>query len=184
VGWATNWNWSGGSGGVKTYISLVYGWQWGFKIQNTGLPVQISSGRAINCGWNFAVNTTGTINVSYDMWLHTTNAPTYQTNPTDEVMVWLYRSGGAGPIGSRQVQAVSLGGTTWDIYRGMNGSTNVFSYVRTTNATTQVLNMMSVMQDLVTRGWVQSSKYLSAIQAGTEVYTGSGDLTTYGFYCR
>jgi hypothetical protein len=38
--------------------------------------------------------------------------------------------------------------------------------------------------DLVSRGWVQSSRYLTSVQAGTEIFTGSGSVTTNGFYCR
>jgi hypothetical protein len=98
-------------------------------------------------------------------------------------MVWLYRAGGAGPIGARQT-TVTIGGSSFDLYRGMNGSTNVFSYVRTQNATTAVHDMTDFLQDLVARGWMQSSKYLASVQAGTEVYSGSGSLTTNGFYCR
>jgi hypothetical protein len=110
-------------------------------------------------------------------------------DPTDEVMVWLYRANGAGPVGTKQV-TVTIAGTSWDLYRGaiLDSSGrmrwNVFSFVRTANATTAVLNLMDFYNDLVTRGWMQSSKYVSSIQAGTEIFTGTGQLDTKGFYCR
>jgi len=183
VGWGTDWQWSGGGNGVKTYVSLVFGWQWGWRVSNTGLPIQISSGKSVNCGWSFSVTNNGTINVSYDMWVHSTSNPDSSSDPTDEVMVWLYRAGGAGPIGTQQT-TVTIGGSSFDLYRGMNGATNVFSYVRTQNATTAVHDMTDFLNDLVSRGWMQSNKYLASVQAGTEVYSGSGSLTTNGFYCR
>jgi hypothetical protein len=182
VGWATDWNWAG-TGSVMTFASLVFGWQYDdFRIDNTGLPVQLSANRAVNCGWSFTVSGSGTMNVAYDMWLHTTNTPTYNSNPSEEIMVWLYRGGGAGPVGSRQA-TVTIGGTSWDLYRGTTVQP-VYSFVRTANATTAVLNMSSFVSDLVSRGWVQSSRYLTSVQAGTEIFTGSGSVTTNGFYCR
>ena len=41
--------------------------------------------------------------------------------------------------------------------------------------------MMDFMNDLVTRGWMQSSKYVRSVQAGTEVFTGTGQLDTRGY---
>ncbi|HEY4013160.1 MAG TPA: MXAN_6577-like cysteine-rich protein [Polyangiaceae bacterium] len=190
VGWGTNWNWTNGSGGVKTYVSLVFGWQFGIKIANTGLPIQISTNPQINCGWDFTVAQTGTLDVSYDTWLHTVNVTTQpnmgsNATPSEEVMVWLYSAGGAGPIGPVVASNVSLAGTTWDLHQGPGGSTwPVSSYVRTGNATTSVMNMMVFYNDLVSRGWIPNTRYLSSIQAGTEVFSGTGSLTTNGFYCR
>ena len=43
---------------------------------------------------------------------------------------------------------------------------------------------MDHMRDLITRGWISSSKYLSSIQSGTEIFTGTGRLDTTGYYCR
>jgi glycosyl hydrolase family 12 len=188
VGWGTSWNWTNGTGGVKTYASLVFGWQYGLKVTNTGLPVLISANRQVNCGWDFTVSQTGTIDVSYDTWLHTIDvsmAPNGGSNstPSEEVMIWLYKNG-AGPISQgTPVTGISLAGTTWDLYQGVT-RWPVSSYVRTGNATTAVMNMMEFYSDLVSRGWIPNTRYLSSIQAGTEVFSGTGSLTTNGFYCR
>src|SRR5262249_33857943 len=120
VGWGTDWNWTGASSQVKTFASLVFGWQWGWKKTDTGLPVQISSNRAVNCGWDFTVNQTGTIDVSFDMFAHAISNPGTNDDPTDEIMVWLYRGGGAGPIGPTQASAVMIDGASWDLHRGTN----------------------------------------------------------------
>jgi hypothetical protein len=60
----------------------------------------------------------------------------------------------------------------------------VFSFVRTSNATTAVMNMMDFPRYLVAQSKMSGSKYLSSVQAGTEVFTGQGQLDTNGFYCR
>lgn len=183
VGWGTSWQWANAPGSVKSYASIVVGWHWGWKHTDTGLPVQLSSGKAVNCGWSFNVNQTGSINVSYDLFAHTLANPGTNDDPTDEIMIWLYRDGGAAPIGDTQATA-SVANTSWELHRGSNNRWNVFSYVRTTNATTAVLNMMDFMKDLVARGWMQNNKYLTSVQAGTEVFVSTGQLDTNGFYCR
>ena len=185
IGWGTSWNWSGGSTSqVKSYASAVLGWDWGWKVASgTGLPVQISANKNVTCGWTFSVPSSQTIDVSYDLFVHSIANPGTNDNPTDEVMIWLYRSGGAGPIGGTVASAVSLAGTSWDLHRGNNGNWNVDSYVRTTNATSATLNIMDFLNDLVTRGYLTSSKYLSSIQSGTEVFTGTGELDTDSYYC-
>ena len=187
VGWGTSWtNW-GGTGGVKTYASLVFGWHYGVKVPNTGLPVQVSSTRQINCGWSFNVTTTGTYNVAYDIWLHSSDVVTNPSNttPNEEVMIWLASAGGAGPIGPTVASNVSLAGTTWDLHEGPGGASwRVASYVRTRNATTAVMNLMEFFKDLASRGYIPNTWFVSGIEAGSEVFTGTGQLDTNGFYCR
>lgn len=187
VGWGTSWMFNAANPGqVKSYASIVLGWHWGWKKTDSGLPFQLSATKAVNCGWNFkaAPGTDGTINVAYDLFAHTLANPGTNDDPTDEIMIWLYRSNGAAPIGPVEQANFSLAGTTWDVHRGKNDRWNVFSYVRTQNAETSVLNMMDFMKDLVRRGWMANTKYLTSVQAGTEVFTGTGRLDTSGFYCR
>jgi len=190
IGWGTSWNWTGTANAVKSFASVVLGWQWGLKLTNTGLPVQLNAGKTITCGWNFTVTQSGgAADVAYDMFLHTIPNPSFNNDPSDEIMVWMYRAGGAGPVGTKQA-TVTLATATWDLYRGMtttnSGTTlwNVFSYVRQTNATTASMNMMEFMNDLISRNLVQNTKYLTSIQTGTEIFTGMGRLDTTGFTCR
>lgn len=189
VGWGTSWNWSGQPNSVKSFSSLVFGWQWGWRVQNTGLPVQISSSTSVNCGWSFTVNLGGgtdTMNVAYDMWVHSNPNPGTNDTPTDEIMVWLYRNNGAGPIGQKtNGSPINIGGHTFDLYEGQGGAEwYVYSFVRTTNATTAVLDMMAFPRYLAQQGKMSSSKYLASVQAGTEVFIGEASLETHGFYCR
>src|SRR5689334_8631537 len=101
LGWSTTYNWTGQYNAVKSYASVVLGWHWGWKRSGTGLPTRLRAGKNITTGWTFTPAKTGTFDVSYDLWLHTTANTTYSSTPADEVMVWLYRSGGAGPLGTK-----------------------------------------------------------------------------------
>lgn len=178
LGWGTNWDWTGQSNSVKSYSSAVLGWHWGWKKQGTGLPVRISDRRTVDTSWQYRVtqSTPNTMNVAYDLWLHTIANPTWEHQPSDEVMIWTYRAGGAGPVGTRQA-TVTVAGATWDLYRG-NIGWNVYSFVRTSNTQSVAFNVRDFLDNLVNRGWVSSSKYLTSVQAGTEVFTGSGRLDT------
>ncbi len=81
---------------------------------------------------------------------------------------------------------MNLAGGTWDLYRGWidagNGTGwNVFSFVRTQNTTSVNFDLRDFTSNLVNRGWLSSSKYLTSVQAGTEVFVGSGTLTTTAY---
>lgn len=183
IGWGTSYGWSGQSNSVKSYASSVLGWHWGWKVSNTGLPVRLSANRSVNTGWNFNVrHSGGAMNVAYDLWLHTISNPSYNNNPSDEVMIWLYRAGGAGPVGTRQA-TVNIAGTNWDLYRG-NIGWNVYSFVRTSNTTSATLNMRDFLNHLVSRGWMSNTKYLTSVQSGTEIFTGTGQVDTNSYYAN
>ena len=186
IGWVTNWDWKGGTNWVLSYASVVFGWHWGFPVANTGLPVQIASGKAVNCGWTFALtNATGSLNVAYDLWLHDTATPPSNGGQTGEIMIWLHTQNGAGPAGSVVASGIWVAGSKWNLYVGDVGWP-VYSYVRTSNTTAAVFDVMAFLNDLVARNYVRGEQYLSSVQAGIEVrkVNTSGTLTTNGFYCR
>jgi xyloglucan-specific endo-beta-1,4-glucanase len=184
VGWATNWNWSGGTSPVLTYSSIILGWQYGFQVSNTGLPIQVSTNKAINCGWDFALTqTSGVYNVAYDIWLHTSANPPSTGGQSDEIMIWLNKAGNPAPAGSTYASGISIAGATWTLFEG-NVGWPVHSYLRTSNTSSAVMNIMTFMNDLVTRGRIPNTRYVTGVQAGVEVRSGGGTLTTNGFYCR
>lgn len=104
ISWGTNYSWANNSKGtdsdVKSYASTVLGWHWGWKVDkaSTGLPIRVGDRKPVRTTWDFTLpSTPGTMNVSYDLWLHAKNTADWQDQPTDEVMIWLNRQGGAGP---------------------------------------------------------------------------------------
>jgi hypothetical protein len=184
IGWGTEWtSWTGSAGQVKSYASAVLGWHWGWKLTGTGLPLQMSAGKNITCGWTYRVQAGQTIDISYDLFAHSKSDPGTNDDPSDEIMIWLYRSGGAAPIGDTTA-TVTIAGTSWELHKGSNGRWNVYSYVRTSNADTgTTLNLGDFLKDLTTNRGFSGSKYLNSIQAGTEVFLGTGRLDTDQYYC-
>lgn len=185
VGWGTNYTWTSKAGkenSVKSYASTVLGWHWGWKTDKaaTELPVRVGDRKPVRTSWEFSVGSDpGTMNVAYDLWLHAKNNADWQDRPTDEVMVWLDRQGGAGPLGTKY-GSVSLDGTMWDIYQGDIGW-KVYSFVRRANTTKASLDLDDFTQALVRRKLLGNDKYLSGIEAGSEVFRGSGRLDTKAY---
>ncbi|MFI6493569.1 endo-1,4-beta-glucanase [Streptomyces sp. NPDC050564] len=152
IGWGTSYTWAGKENAVKSYASTVLGWHWGWKVDRaaTELPVRVGDRKPIRTSWQFSVSSSpGTMNVAYDLWLHAKNNADWQDRPTDEVMVWPNRQGGAGPLGAKY-GSVSLGGAMWDIYQGDIGW-KVYSFVRRTNTTGADLDLDDFTQALVRR---------------------------------
>lgn len=181
LSWRTSYNWSGDPSSVKSYAAAILGWHWGWRRSNTGLPVQLAENRSVDTHWLFNVTSNGDsrMNVAYDMWFHPMANPGADDQPTDELMIWLYRSN-ASPAGTRQ-GTVTIAGTTWEVWRGHVGSWNVYSYVRTTNTTSATLDLRDFTNDVVSRGWMSSSKYLTSVQAGPEIFTGEGEVDTTSY---
>jgi hypothetical protein len=90
------------------------------------------------------------MNVAYDLWAHSSSNLGFDTDPNEEIMIWLYSSG-AGAIGGRQA-TVTLTGTSWDLHQGNTGYWNVYSFVRTSNTNSATLNIMEFLNHLVDRG--------------------------------
>ena len=108
--------------------------------------------------------------------------PGTNDTPTDEIMIWLYTANGAAPTGTKTTVTIdsassniSRGSTTW----------NVFSYVRTANATSAVINVMDCLNDLVTRGWVPVVEvpHQRSVRERRSSPT-AAKLDTTGYYCR
>ncbi|WP_329334089.1 endo-1,4-beta-glucanase [Streptomyces sp. NBC_00663] len=186
ISWGTNYSLANSATGrdydVKSYASTVLGWHWGWKTDKaaTQLPVRVGDRKPVRTSWEFTVSADpGTMNVAYDLWLHNKSTADWQDQPTDEIMIWLNRQGGAGPLGTKY-GSVSLGGSMWDIYQGDIGW-KVYSFVRRTNTTKASLNLDDFTQALVRRKLLSNDKYVSGIESGTEVFKGTGRLDTKSY---
>ncbi|MGC4094145.1 MAG: hypothetical protein QM756_40790 [Polyangiaceae bacterium] len=186
ISWGTEYSWFGGpSGEVTSYSAAILGWHWSAIGADTGLPVQLSAHTPINCSWSFKVKQTAVSvqNVAYDIWLSTSPDPG-NTSPTDEVMIWLYGSGAASPIGGTAVDTLSLPSGNFGLSEGRNGSWNVHSFVRTGTATCSDLNLSDFFDFLIEKRGLSPDKYVIGIEAGTEVFSGAGSVTTDHFSCE
>jgi len=187
ISWATKYNWSGANSTVKAYPAAILGWHStkGWKITSqTMLPKTVSSISSAKCSWSYSVTGGASQDVAYDIWVHNSTCDktsiTADTAPSDEVMIWLYSNGGVQPAGSQSQTGLSISGATWNLWEGNVGTWKCHSFVRQSNS--MAVNDLDIKAflDKLSLG----SKCLSSIEAGTEVFQGSGTVTTSSYTCN
>jgi len=154
-----------------SYPSVFKGCHWGNCTTNSGLPVQVSTISSVITNWNTTQPSTGVYNAAYDLWFH--SAPTTSGRPDAELMIWLNRQGGILPAGSQVASAVSIAGTTWDVWirDDHDNEGSIISYLSTTSTTSvSDFNLMPFFSDAVSRGEIHPDWYLITVEAGFEIW--------------
>lgn len=154
------------TGGIKAYPNVDY-----------DVNYTVSSMPTITASFNVSVPSSGSYNTAFDIWYN---------NYAYEVMLWVNYTGSMGPISYNYgcsgypstacpvATNISVGGHTWNLYQGTNGSATVFSFVRTGNTTSGTVNITSISQWLANNGYFSSSTNLHEIQFGFEITSSSG----------
>lgn len=142
------------TGGVKSYPHSA-------KAVNR----KLSSMSRLSSSFNVSRPGAGAYATAYDIWAD---------NHAYEIMIWMNKQGAVGPIGSRQT-TVTVGGHTWDVYRGSNGSNAVFSFVRTSNTNAATVDVLAVLRWISARGWY-GDVTVGDVQFGFEITSSSGGM--------
>lgn len=121
---------------------------------------------------------------TYDVW---------DTNHQYEIMLWMNYTGttsGGGnvkPISYNWNASgnpvavytnVSVGGSTWNVFRGSNGANEVFSFLRTTKTNGTTVDLKAIINWIRARGWM-GDVTIGDVQFGFEITSSSGGLN-YG----
>ena len=178
-----NWPTGPNNNSVKAYPSAVLGWHWGWHFPTgTGLPTRLSANQNINTSYSYSASfgSGGVANVAYDIWMHTQSNPQLE-NPSDEVMIWVNATGGAGPIGGT-IATVNIGGASWDLHRG-NIGWEVWSFVRTSNSSSGSLNIKSFTDYLRNTWGLSANKYVTSVEFGSEIFHGAGNVNVGNYTC-
>jgi len=151
--------------------------------------VQLSGISSLTSSWDWSYTGDSIVaDVSYDLF---TNSVASTTSEEYEIMIWLGRLGGAGPIASSydasgnpvSVASTTVAGYTFDLYKGTNGiQTATYSFVATENITSFSGDINDFLTYLVDSQSFDSSQYLVSIGAGTEAFTGSNAVFTTSSY--
>ncbi|WNM31732.1 hypothetical protein RKE30_15600 [Streptomyces sp. Li-HN-5-11] len=150
------------TGGIKSYPNAT-----------RYVGKRLSALRSVKSSFNVSVPSSGAYETTYDVW---------DTNKANEIMLWMNKTGPVGPLGTSQGN-VSVGGSTWTVYKGSNGNNAVFSFVRTSNTSSGTVDVLAVMN------WIKNTKHwigdvtLGDVQFGYEITSSSGGLnfTTNSF---
>ncbi len=128
--------------GVKSYPHTVRG-----SVNKT-----LSSINTLTSSFDVSVPGSGNYATTYDIWAN---------NWAYEVMLWMNYNGAVGPIAESYdangavpaFRNLSLGGHTWNVYRGSNGANAVFSFLRTSNTNSGTVDVRAILNWLRTQGW-------------------------------
>jgi hypothetical protein len=120
------------------------------------------------------------VDVAYDLWL----APTSGGSNAYEIMVWLGAYGGAGPISATgsAIATVTIGGASYKVYYGLNGSVKVYSFVASTTNSNFNGDLNLFFKYLTSSQGVPKNYWITSLQAGTEPFTGSNVVLTTSAY--
>ncbi len=168
--------WGGGAGAQSIWANSYSNWGVWANHPNTGgvksyphsakyINKRISQLGHLTSNFNVSRPGSGAYATAYDIWA---NGHAY------EIMLWMNKQGAVGAIGSRQT-TVSVGGHTWDVYKGSNGSNEVFSFLRTSNTNSGSVDIKAVMNWIKNRGWMGDTT-ISDLQFGFEITSSSGGM--------
>ncbi|QDS67696.1 hypothetical protein FKW77_005447 [Venturia effusa] len=168
------------------------------QLDISSLPIQLSSFTSLelDVDWHYGVgNDNTTVSTSTELATNNLNAnvcvdmffgPTASesegtTTATYEVMVWLGQYGAATqPIGlaTGPLQSVSVNGTVFNLYYGLNGlQQKVFTWLATQNTTRFVGDIGPLLNNLATSQGPQKSEYLGYVAFGTEALYAPTNMT-------
>ncbi|MDX3193695.1 hypothetical protein PV458_35280 [Streptomyces sp. MN03-5084-2B] len=165
------------NGAPVSYPAIYAGCHYGACSSGTNLPKQLSSIGSAPSSISYSY-VGGTYDAAYDIWMD----PTAKTTGVNqmELMIWFTHQGSIQPIGS-PVGNTSIAGQSWQVWQGNNGQNDVVSYVSPTALTSLSFNVMDFVKDVDARTRVDSSWYLTSIQAGFEPWNGGAGLAVDSF---
>lgn len=143
------------TGGIKSYPNVT---------KYVGKP--INSLHSVTSSYNVTVPGSGAFETAYDIW---------DSGNANEIMLWLNKTGPIGPIGS-YTATVDLGGHSWNVYKGSNGSNNVYSFLNNGYSASGTVDILSVLRWLEnTQHWIGNIT-LGNVQFGWEITSCSGGM--------
>ncbi|MGV9644594.1 GH12 family glycosyl hydrolase domain-containing protein [Streptomyces sp. NPDC004822] len=166
------------NGAPKSYPSVFNGCHYTNCSPGTALPAQVSGISSAPSSISYGFVSNAVYNASYDIWLD----PTPRTDGVNrtEIMIWFNRVGSIQPIGS-PVGTASVGGRSWEVWTGSNGSNDVISFVAPSAISSWSFDVMDFVDQAVARGMARSNWYLTSVQAGFEPWQNGAGLAVNSF---
>jgi cellulase/cellobiase CelA1 len=166
------------NGAPVSYPAVYLGCHYTKCSPGTNLPLQVSQISSATSSINYTFVGGATYDAAYDIWLDP--SPKRDGVNQMEIMIWFNRQGSIQPIGSPVANA-TIGGRSWEVWRGGNGSNNVISYVAPSPISGWDFSVLDFINDTRSRGAITNSWYLTSIQAGFEPWQGGTGLAVNSF---
>ncbi|KAL8759602.1 MAG: hypothetical protein Q9199_000646 [Rusavskia elegans] len=175
LAWSTTWSWSGNENSVKSYTNV--------ETPYTKKPISQYTSIPTSWKWSYTGSSLRA-NTAYDTFLSTC-ATCAQTH---EIMIWLGVYGGISPLSDNgypptPIATPTIGGTAFNLIKGHNGNVIVYSFVAKNGPVTSYSgDLVAFYRYLQANYALNGGLYLQTLQAGTEVFTGSGGkMVTSGY---
>jgi glycosyl hydrolase family 12/cellulose binding protein with CBM2 domain len=166
------------SGAPVSYPAVYLGCHYTNCSPGTNLPIQVSAISSATSSISYQYVSGATYDAAYDIWLDP--SPKKDGVNQQEIMIWFNRQGSIQPIGS-VVGTATIGGRSWEVWRGSNGSNAVISYVAPSPIASWSFSVLDFINDTKNRGAITNSWYLTSIQAGFEPWIGGAGLAVTNF---
>lgn len=148
-------------GGIKSYPNV-----------DRDVSYTVSSMPSITASFNVSRPGSGSYNTAFDIW--------YDSHAY-EIMLWANWNGEMGPISYNWGCSgypstacpirtnVNVGGHTWNLFEGTNGSATVYSFLRTSHTNSGTVDITAISKWLANNGYFSSNTHLHEIQFGFEI---------------
>nr|WP_296068456.1 cellulose binding domain-containing protein [uncultured Actinoplanes sp.] len=166
------------SGAPVSYPAVYLGCHYTNCSPGTNLPMRVSDISSATSSISYTYVSGATYDAAYDIWLDP--SPKRDGVNQQEIMIWFNRQGSIQPIGS-VVGNATIGGRTWQVWQGSNGSNAVISYVAPSPISSWSFSVLDFINDTKNRGAITSAWYLTSIQAGFEPWIGGAGLAVNNF---
>ncbi|MCV2459523.1 cellulose binding domain-containing protein [Streptomyces sp. ICN988] len=166
------------NGAPKSYPSVFNGCHYTNCSPGTSLPARLDTVSRAPSSISYGFVDNAVYNASYDIWLDPT-ARTDGVNQT-EIMIWFNKVGPIQPIGS-PVGTATVGGRTWEVWSGGNGTNDVLSFVAPSAISGWSFDVMDFVRATVARGLAEDDWYLTSVQAGFEPWQNGAGLAVNSF---
>lgn len=171
-------------GAPGSYPSIIYGYGYqGPYTPNCKLPIQISqlTPGLVKSTYETTQVPGAAFDCSYDNWFAHSGTPVNQ-NAGLELMIWLAWGGGVEAGGPLHASNVTIGGNTFNVYFGTgNADLGSVYCLSTTPLTSLTIDMYDFAEYLVSQGWLDSTYYLTSIEAGYETWHGNEGASADSF---
>lgn len=179
IGW--QWQWTGQTA-VVAYPEVWCGddpWSEGPESTKPGLPVRVGS-KTITANFDINMVAEGSYNMAFDLWT-TSVAPATVNDISHEIMIWTAHNGFL-PAGVK-TDTIHVGGVAYDVYvrfghgdasGGTNHTWTYIAFYPEHSVLKGPLNISAFLDYLLAEGVVTTSNYVSVIQFGNELVTGTG----------
>ena len=183
-GW--RWQWPRGSGEVKAYPEVIYGYKPWFTFSTTpDLPRRISAIDELTVAYDIEMQARGRYNLAFDIWVTSSDRPT-PSDITHEIMIWVgERTRAWEPYPGKRVKRVTIGDAAYDLYvkpdaewLTEHGAPNVVYIAFNARAArlSGDIDLKEFLDYLTDNGHLPAEGYVASVELGNEVMHGTGEL--------